>query len=227
MNRKIVCVFASVLVLAPVAISAEGDAELAKSLEKSSALERYTFQIENKGGNGNAIVEGTYQKGQPVFLQAERIPFYKAGDVLVYKQGDTWKRSKRGIESDPLLILGASAKVTAARLPHEELGALAKGVKEPKKGDKKEKDCWVFSGDLTPEGARKLAPTEFQDVARSGNARVWVNEDGAVVRYALSIRVQGKRGNAEVDGTVEKTVKLGDIGTAKVEVPEGAKKALE
>jgi hypothetical protein len=80
---------------------------------------------------------------------------------------------------------------------------------------------------LTPEGAKKLAATEFQDVASGGSARVWVNEDGAVVKYATSIRVQGKRGNAEVDGTVEKTVKLGDIGTAKIEVPDGAKKALE
>jgi hypothetical protein len=226
MNRKVGSVLAAVLIVAPLAI-ANGDDELPKSFGKSSMLERYTFQIENKVGDGVAAVEGTYQKGQPVYLQAERIPFYKAGDVLVYKQGDAWKRTKRGIESDPLLILGASAKVTAARLPHEELAALAKCLKETKKGDKKENSCSVYSGDLTAEGARKLAPSEFQDVARGGTARVWVNEDGAVVKYTMTIQVKGKRGNAEVDGTVEKTVKLGDIGTAKVEVPEAAKKALE
>jgi hypothetical protein len=170
---------------------------------------------------------GDVPEGDPVFLQADRIPFYKAGDVLVYKQGDVWKRTKRGVESDPLLILGASAKVTAARLPHEELTGLAKSLKGAKKGDKKEDGCLVYSGDLTQEGAKKLAPTEFQDVVRGGTARVWINGDGAVVKYMLSIRVQGKRGNAEVDGTTEKTVKLSDIGSAKVDVPEGAKKVLE
>jgi hypothetical protein len=48
-----------------------------------------------------------------------------------------------------------------------------------------------------------------------------------VVKYTVSIRVQGKRGNAEADGTREKTVKLSDIGSAKVDVPQGAKNALE
>jgi len=44
---------------------------------------------------------------------------------------------------------------------------------------------------------------------------------------SLTIRVQGKRGNAAGNGTLAQIVKLGDIGTAKVEVPEAARKALE
>ncbi len=226
MKRQILTVLAAALILAPFAAAADGDDDLTKVFERTSTLEGYTFQIENKLGGGGAV-EGTYQKGQPVFLQADRIPFYKSGDVLVYKHGDTWTRTKRGVESDPLVILGASAKVTAARLPHEELIGLAKSLKDAKKSDKKEDGCLVYSGDLTQEGAKKLAPSEFQNVVRGGTARVWINGDGAVVKYTLSIRIQGKRGNAEVDGTTEKTVKLSDIGSAKVDVPEGAKKVLE
>jgi len=219
----------AVLLLAPYAVpavAADND-DLAKALDKTAALEKYTFQVRAKAGDAAPEVEGAYQKGQPAFLQADRIPFYRAGDVLVYKQGDNWQRTKRGIESDPLAVLGASAKAKGARLPHEEVSGLARFLKGVAKGDKKEDDCAVYTADLTEDGAKKLAPVESQDVAKGGTVRLWVNGDGAVVKYALTIRVQGKRGNAEVNGTLEKVVKLGDIGTAKVEVPEAARKALE
>jgi hypothetical protein len=205
-----------------------GDEDLTKALQKAAALERYAFQIEEKPGKGaGAAVEGAYQKGQPLSLKADKIEFFKAGDVLIYKQGDAWKRSKRGVEPDPLIVLGAVAKVNAARLPHEELAALGKLLEKAKKADRTEDGNTVYAGDLSEEAAKKLAPTESQGVARGGTAKVWVNGDGAVVKYALSIRLKGRQGNAEVDGTTEKSVQLREIGSAKVEVPEAAKKALE
>jgi hypothetical protein len=208
--------------------TAMADDDLTKALQKTAALDRYTFQIEEKPGKGAGTgVEGAYQKGQPLSLKADKFEFFKSGDVLVYKQGDVWKRSKRGVESDPLIVLGAVAKVNAARLPHEELAALGKAVDKEKKADRTEDGCAVYTAELTEEAAKKLAPTESQGVARGGTAKVWVNGDGAVVKYALSIRLKGRRGNVEVDGTAEKTVKLSDLGSAKVEVPEAAKKALD
>jgi hypothetical protein len=204
------------------------DDALTKAIEKDAALQQYTFQIDEKPGKGaGSGVEGTYQKGQPVYLKADKISYFKAGDVLVYKQGETWKRSKRGTESDPLTVLGAVAKVNAARLPHEEFAGLEKLLTGIKKGDKMEDGCAVYSADLTEEGAKQLAPVESKGVARSGTLRAWINADGLIVKYVVSIRLKGKRGNAEVDGTAEKTVRLADLGSAKVEVPEGAKKALE
>jgi hypothetical protein len=205
-----------------------GDDEFAKAIEKGAALERYTFQTDEKPGKGAGTgVEGAYQKGQPVSFKADQFAFYKSGDALVYKMGDAWKRSKRGIESDPLTVLGSVAKVNAARLPHEEIASLGKALTDVKKSDRPDDGCTVYSGDLTPEGAAKLAPTEFHDVARAGTAKIWVNGDGVPVKYRWSIRLQGTLGNAQIDGTAEKTVKLGDIGSAKVEAPEAAKKALE
>jgi len=187
-------------------------------------VESYAFKVADKSGKA---VEGSFQKDQPVFYQADKILFYKKGDTLVYKQGDDWKRSKTGVESDPLVILAASAKVRAARLPHEELATLAKNLKEAKKEDKKEGALTVYTADLSEDGAKKLAPTESQGVAKSGQAKIWVDKEGAVVKYTVNIRLQGRQGNAEVNGILEKTVTLSDLGKAKIELPAGAKKALE
>jgi hypothetical protein len=203
------------------------DEALTKALEKAAALESYTFQIDDKPGKGSGTgVEGTYQKDQPVFLKSDKLLFYKKGDALIYQQGNDWKRSKRGVESDPLIVLGSVAKVNSARLPHEELAGFTKLLKEIKKGDK-EDGLTPYSADLTDEGAKKLAPTENQGVAKGGAATLWLNGDGELVKYAFRIRLQGKQGNAEVNGAAEKTVKIGDVGKAKVELPEAAKKVLE
>jgi hypothetical protein len=204
--------------------ASDDDKDLATALHKAAAVESYAFKVADKSGKA---VEGTFQKDQPILYQADKILFYKKGDVLVYKQGDEWKRSKTGIESDPLLILAASANVRAARLPHEELATLAKNLKEAKKEDKKDAGLTVYAADLAEEGAKKLAPTESQGVAKSGQAKIWVDKEGAVVKYTISIRLQGRQGNAEVNGTAEKTVTLSELGKAKIELPEGAKKALE
>jgi len=205
--------------------SSDADKELAAALEKTAALESYQFKIEGRAAQD--AVEGTYQKNQPIAFKAEKIEFFKKGDALAYKQGDDWKRSKTGVQSDPLRILSASAKVRSARLAHEEAAIFAKALKDPKGLDKNENGLAVYSADLTEEGAKMLAPTESQNVAKSGKAKLWVDKDGVVVKYAISIRLQGRQGNAEVDGTSEKTVILSELGKAKIELPEGAKKALE
>ena len=201
--------------------------ELAKALREAAAMSSYRFRIEERpGSGGGGGPEGRYQKGRPVFFKADNLEFFKQGDTLSYKQGGQWKKTKRGVESDPLVILGASAKVSRARLPHEELAGFEKNFKDVSRSDAKGKDEAVYSGELTEEAVKKLVPTEYRGVARSGTAKLWLDSKGRVARYAISIKVQGRQGNAEIDGTTEKTVVIQDIGSARVEVPEEAKKAL-
>jgi hypothetical protein len=47
------------------------------------------------------------------------------------------------------------------------------------------------------------------------------------IKYEIAIRVQGTRGNAEVDGVMTRTVTINEVGKTKIELPAGAKKALE
>src|SRR4051794_31707435 len=90
--------------------------DVSKSLQAVVSAENYSFSVQD---NAKAAVEVKYQKGMPIWMRAEGIEFFRKGDVLVYKDGDTWQRSRTGTLSDPLRILGALAKVRVIQLPHE------------------------------------------------------------------------------------------------------------
>lgn len=208
--------------LVALVMTVGADDDLARVLKPVTGAESYVFSLKQGPGPG---VEGTYQKGSPVHFVADRLEFYREGDTLVYRQGDTWQRTRTGRLSDPLPILGASARVKAARLPHDELAEVA-----AKAGDVRKsmgKDGTVYTGTLPEKAAKELARTEDRDLARSGTVTIRVDAKGRVSGYEISIELKGRRGNADVDGTVTRSVTVKDIGTAKVDVPAAAKKALQ
>ena len=211
---------ASIFLALGLAIGA--DDGLTRATTAVAKAERYSFTV--KDGVGPAV-EGTYQKGSPLYVRADRIEFFRQGDVLVYRQGDSWQRTRTGTLSDPLPILAASARVKAARPPHEELAELSAGLTDVRKTAGK--DGATYSGTLSEKVARQLARSEDRDLTRGGTATVRVDGKGRVTGYDVSIRVQGRRGNADVDGTVTRSVTVADVGTAKVDVPAAAKKALD
>ena len=174
-------------------------------------MDSYTFRTEEQGGGPGPAVEGKYQKGQPAWFRAADVEFYRDGDRLAYRHGGRWLRSRTGILSDPLPVLAAAAAVRGARLPHEELAALDGHLQ-----------------DVGPaEAARVLARSEHRAVARGGTVRLWVDAGGHVTKYEIRIRLQGRLGDAEVDGTATRSVTLSGRGSTRVEVPAGARKALE
>jgi hypothetical protein len=200
------------------AIAGAGD-DLAKTLKPITSADNYRFSVQT---NAEApAVDAKYQKGSPLYVQADKIEFFRHGEIMVYKQGDAWQRTRTGTLSDPLRILGASANVRAVRLPHEDLAEIAKGLMKVKTAEK------TITGDLGADAAKKLAPVEDRDLARGATVKLWLDADGRLAKYEIAVRVQGKRGNAEVDGVVTRIVTIADIGKTKVEVPAGAKKALE
>ncbi len=200
--------------------------ELGRAARKTAAAASYAFRIEERPGRGTGgAVTGGYALGQPVFFLSDGIRFYRKGQALVYEQGGRWHRSKTGTESDPLRILGAAAKVRRAALPHEELASLSRDFKSVTR--RQEKGQTVYTGELTEAAVKRLAPSEFRSVARSGRAQAVVDAGGLLTRYTVEIRAKGRLGNAEVDATVARTVTLTEIGTARLEVPAAARKALE
>jgi hypothetical protein len=213
-----------VLAVGPVAAARAADEALAGAAKKAAA-DSYAFTVDEKPGPGTGgATEARYQKGRPLWVKADGIEFFKEGDVVVYKQGEQWMRSRRGTESDPLRVLGGLAKVNAVRLPHEELADLAAALRDVKKTDAGG-GLTQYAGELTEEAARKLVRTEHRNVARGGTGRVWVAA-GEPVKYAFTVRLQGRVGNAEIDGSATKTVTLAGIGKTEVAVPEAARKAL-
>jgi hypothetical protein len=104
------------------------------------------------------------------------------------------------------------------KTPAAQAAELAAAAKELKK------DGDAYSGDLTEAGAK--AQFRFGTASNAkGSVKFWL-KDGALSKYEF--KVQGKvdfNGN-EVDVDRATTVEIKDVGTTKVEVPEGAKKKL-
>jgi len=204
------------------------DRVLTEAVRKTTGLGSYAFTIDESPARGTAgAFQGKYVRGQPVFFMADKVEFLKKGEVLAYKDAGQWQRSKTGTQSDPLRILGAAAKVRGARLPHEELGELVKGLQGVKKADGEPGGSTVYSGTLDKANAERLASPSLRAVAQDGQAKIWVGPDGQVHKYSLTIRVQGRLGNAEIDGRLTRTVTLSEHGSARLDVPEAAKAALE
>lgn len=222
------CVWLSAAwLLAPMTLTApaaDSGKELTAGLKATGGWESYRFTVEPQPGAG-AKLEGHYRKGRPLFCRVGPLRLFKQGEAIVYSDAGKWQRSRTGRLSDPLRVLGAVAQVRTVRLPHEELAALAKAVRAVKKTT--EGGQTVYSATLDREAARALARPEHKGVAQGGSARFWVAKDGALTKYAVSIRVQGRIGGADIDGTVTKTVALSGVGKTSVEVPEAARKALK
>ncbi len=110
------------------------------------------------------------------------------------------------------------------KAPAAEAADLAEKTKDLKGSD------GVYSGELTPEGAKELLTFRGfggnpEVSGAKGSAKFWL-KDGALAKYEY--RVQGTvsfNGNdRDVDRTT--TVELKDVGTTKVTVPEDAAKKL-
>jgi hypothetical protein len=190
-------------------------------------MDCYAFRTEEQGGGPGPAVEGKYQKGQPAWFRAADVEFYRDGDRLAYRHGGRWLRSRTGILSDPLPVLAAAAAVRGARLPHEELAGLDGHLQDVGPAEGADRGGSAYAARLDAEAARVLARSEHRAVARGGTVRLWVDAGGHVTKYEIRIRLQGRLGDAEVDGTATRSVTLSGRGSTRVEVPAAARKALE
>ena len=211
--------------------------EIAQAAKKAAEMESYSFKVDVKAGKGKKgppSYEGKYQKDQPLALKTGTTEGFKKGAVVVAKEGEEYKKvekPKKGAKKDasPASLALAFFDV---KLPHEIFEGLEKSFEKIEKAAEKDKDCAVWSGPLTAEGARGIASTGAKSEAKAnltytGTAKVWINAQGFIVRFEASVDVKGDSAKGEINQKVTKTVEIGDIGSAKVELPEAAKKALE
>jgi hypothetical protein len=200
-------------------LATAGD-DLAKSIQEATSTEKYIFEVETR----NSKVDGRFRQGSPLFVRADGIEFFRQEKRLVYLQDGKWNRTRTGTLSDPLRILGATAKVQSLVIPHEELARLSKSLRNLKKFT--EQGAVLVSGEFGEAEARELARSEDRDVARGGVARVWI-DNGKVAKYQIAITLKGRRGNADVDGVAETTVTIRHPENASYAVPDEARKALK
>lgn len=207
--------------------------DLAEAARKTAALENYAFKNELKTGtkkNQPPAVEGHYQKDQPLSLKSGSAEGFKKAGLVVFKDGDDWKKLEKPAKGEKKQQPGA-AIFSGVKFPHEEIEGFEKCFEKVEKAAEKDKDCTVWSGDLTPGSARSLVSTGSKAEAKSqatytGTAKVWVNDKGLIVRYEIVCHMKGETKKGPVETDITRTVEITE-STSPVDVPEGARKLLD
>jgi hypothetical protein len=220
------------LMLLALALSQAADAEVAAAIAKTRNTDRYAFKIETSLlGSDNAqsvVAEGRYQKDQPAFMKSGEIEVYRKGESMVMLKKDLWKKADGRESSRRTRGAFTVAGLRALRLPHEELVGIEKRFSGFKKLDAKEGDQDVYMGELTEAAAQELYDAHSErkaETAPSGTGRFWVTPAGDLAMIEIIVRTKAKSKNREAGVSMWFT--LSELGTAKVEVPESAAKALE
>lgn len=207
--------------------------EFAEAAKKSAALENYTFKIEEKAGKGKhqpGAVEGRLQKDQPIALKSGTAEGFKKAGVIVYKDGDEWKKLEKAQKGEKK-SQPAAAAFSGIRLPHEELDGFEKSFEKIEKAAEKEGNCTIWTGTLTPTAAHTLVSTGSKAEGKingtyAGTAKIWVSDEGVIVKYEIRSHLKGENKKGPVEEDITKTVEITQPGSTRVEVPEGAAKLL-
>lgn len=223
------------LALAVLCTAVGGDEGLSDALKKFTAGTNYTFKVSaktegggGKGGGGGVfecMTDGgvTYAKsrGTEAFLQSGKV-VYKGqdGKWTLLAQPEKGAKPDKGMR-EVMALRGI-------RIPHEELNGFDAKLKDVKSD--KDGESTVFSGTLTDDAAKELGAMGRKggQGTYAGSAKIWVDANGNVSKFEITINVKAKMKNKDVDLTTTRTVEISAIGsTAKIEIPEEAKKLLE
>lgn len=214
------------------ALSQTAEAEVAAAIAKTRNADRYAFKIETKLLSGpsaqSAVAEGRYQKDQPTWMKSGEVEVYRKGESLVMLRQEKWRRVE-GRDADRRRVRGAftADALRALRLPHEELAGIEKRFSAVRKLDAKEGDQDVYLGELTEQAAKEILDANSErklEGAPSGTGRFWITPAGEIAMVEIIVQAKGKERR---DTGFSAWITLSEVGTAKIEVPEGAAKALE
>jgi hypothetical protein len=149
----------------------------------------------------------------------------KKGDKAAFTNRDGEWQTLAEVENQEGPARFRAGMVRNLRTPAEQAVEIAAGAKELKK------DGDALAGDLTEEAAKNLmrfrrgggdGPTISN---AKGSAKFWV-KDGVLTKYEFKVSGKMDFNGNEIDLDRTTTTEIKDIGTTKVEVPEGAKKKL-
>lgn len=123
-----------------------------------------------------------------------------------------------------------------ARTPSEDFTDFGDKIAKVTGGDKKETigedECTLYEAELTEEaamaamgGGRMGRMMEGAEV--DGTVKIWVNNSGRIARYETRTTLFASTAQGEFEVTSTRTVTIYAIDETKVEIPDGAKDAIE
>jgi hypothetical protein len=231
MKKQILC-FAT-MTLATALFAADAKEEVTAAAKKLGEKANYSWKTTV------VVPEGTQFRPGPTDGKTEKDGFIhvkstfgenttdivKKGDKAAFTNRDGDWQTLAEVENQEGPARFRAGMVRNLRAPAELAVEIAAGAKELKK------DGDAIAGDLTEEAANNLmrfrrgggdGPTISN---AKGSAKFWV-KDGVLTKYEFKVSGKMDFNGNEIDLDRTTTTEIKDIGTTKVEVPEGAKKKL-
>jgi hypothetical protein len=201
--------------------SADLTEQLRGAIKQLAAKENYTWVETHNGAEGQA--EGKVDKDGLMYVVRNNVmeSAMKEGK-LATKRANGWR---------------------IVRAPqNREIGGVVRSMGDPayladdlvgKVNRLKEREPGVYFGDLTEEGARSLVAFGSPDrrlptslAGASGTVQFWV-KDGMLTKVEYHIAGTLDPNGQKHGVSLTKTVEIKDVGTTKVELPDGAKAVLK
>ena len=233
MKKQILCFATMTLATALVAADAKEEVTAAakKLGEKANYSWRTTVVVPESAQFKPGPTDGKTEKDGFTYIKMtfgdNTTEIARKGDKAAFTNRDgEWQSlaEAEGQEGRGRFMVGM---VRGLRTPAEQAVEIATGAKELKK------DGDAITSDLTEEAAKTLmrfrrggGGGEGPAISGAkGSAKFWV-KDGALTKYEFKVSGKMDFNGNEIDLDRTTTVEIKEVGTTKVEVPEGAKKKL-
>jgi len=191
---------------------------------------KQTTENAGGGGFGGGTSEGKTEKDGYLWLSMtmrdNTIEAVKKGEKGAIKTQDGWQSLSEATSGDPGPATFIARRMQNFKAPAAQVEDLAGKAKELKK------DGDVYSGELTEDGAKtqlmfggRAGGNGPEISGAKGSVKFWV-KDGVLSKYEIKVKgtVSFNGNDRDVDRTT--TVYIKDIGSTKIQVPEGAQKKL-
>jgi hypothetical protein len=159
-------------------------------------------------------------------MRDNTIEAVKKSEKGAIKTQDGWQSLSEATSGDPGPATFIARRMQNFKAPAAQAEDLAGKTKELKQ------DGDVYSGELTEEGAKsqlmfggRAGGNGPEISGAKGSVKFWV-KDGVLSKYEIKVKgtVSFNGNDRDVDRTT--TVDIKDIGSTKIQVPEGAQKKL-
>jgi len=236
MKKQILC--AATLMLATSIFAADAKEEVTNAAKKLGDAANYgwktTVVVPESAQFKPGPTDGKAEKGGLIFVKMavrdNTMEVVKKGDKAAFTNQDGEWQSLADAEGDQGRGRFIAGMVRGTKAPAEQAADLVASTKELKK------DGDAIAGDLTEDGAKTLmrfrrgggggGGGEGPAISNAkGSVKFWV-KDGMLTKYEFKLSGKMDFNGNEIDMDRTSTVEIKDVGTTKVEIPEGAKKKL-
>jgi hypothetical protein len=231
MKKFILC--SALVAVAGALFAADAKEEVTAAIKKLGEQANYSWKttvaVPDSARWRPGPTEGKTEKGgvlyQKMTFGDNTTEIVKQGDKAAFTDRDGEWQSAANTEGQEGRGRFMAAMVRNLQAPAAQAADIAGGVKE----FKADGDAWT--GDFTEDAAKNLmrfrrgggdGPT-ISDA--KGSAKFWI-KDGVLSKYEFKLSGKMDFNGNEMDMDRTTTVEIKDVGTTKVEVPEGAKAKL-